>query len=146
MKTLTFLALLAIFVTLASCQGSYSYTFDTLRRNVPYYSLGFLNGGHTIMINLTTPGSTFDFTSINLAVSTDSSSTITPISCSAIDGCNSGDKTCTQTCPLTVSTYYKLVITRTNTPDDNGSPSYVQFYNLLVNTYLTSAGTAGGLR
>ena len=62
MKNLLIVALICMLV--GSIQGLtfYQHTFNTLTPNIPYYNLGYIYGGNTIMVNLTMAGpTTHDF-------------------------------------------------------------------------------------
>lgn len=44
-------------------QSTFTYTFDSVIKNVPYYKLGFINSGYTVMFNFSTNGGIAKLTS-----------------------------------------------------------------------------------
>lgn len=89
-KILVFITILTLIVSL-NALSFYHYDFDSYRRNEPYYPLGFINNGTTIMLNFTTPGTTFDFSgNFNWIISTDYLSNSATVACNEVTGCNAG--------------------------------------------------------
>ena len=54
----TLFKLLVVITLLASVSSltTYQYTFDTISRYNPSYSLGYIPGGYTVMVNMSTTG------------------------------------------------------------------------------------------
>ena len=61
MKYLLLAAIVCLLVGTAHGLTHYTYNYNTvvnIGTNVPYYNLGYLYAGNTLMINLTVPGTT----------------------------------------------------------------------------------------
>lgn len=67
----TFIVLLGMLLVASQAQTTYLYTFDSLRMNSPSYSLGYILSNYTVMLNLSTPGTTTGFSSSSFIMETD---------------------------------------------------------------------------
>ncbi len=70
-RFLTFIVLLGMFLVASQAQTTYLYTFDSLRMNIPSYSLGYILSNYTVMFNLSNPGTATGFSSIDFSMETD---------------------------------------------------------------------------
>ena len=125
----------------AKCQSSYSSSFNTIEKYQPMYNLGYITSGYTVMANLSSPGtsgaSAIDMSQVDFTLETN---TFPFQSVTCVKTCSS-TTACSYDCPISSSAIYRANITKANTPADTAgtTPNVLQYFQLSVGTYLTSA-------
>jgi hypothetical protein len=137
-KLITFLTVIALLCVTSKSTTNFIFTYDTLDRHAPIYPLGYLLANYTVMINLTTDGTSTGFTSATITLEPDlhsgSAVTCEVVSCT--------DAECVQTCFIPTSDRYQLNITTADTPAaaDGSSPNQMQSFQVNVGYYVNATG------
>ena len=104
MKYWSLFAILPFLLTTATPLSLYSYTFDNQLHNSAFYPLGLVNTGNTLMVNLTTKGTTLDFSTT--APSLTDQAQNSPGAPSFEDGCLPGQNYCTRAFDVKITGNY----------------------------------------
>ena len=130
MKTLLKICLLFLTFIAGQAVTQHSYSFDNQFLNSAFYPLGIIDAGTTIMINLTTSGTTLDFSTSapSLADEFQNDAGVP----SFVEGCSQGDNFCTMAFKIERKGNYRYGIFAPNTP--------WQSFQIHITSYLTSSG------
>lgn len=136
----TLALLLAVLLVASHTQTTYVYNFDSIRRNIPSYNLGYILSGYTVRLDLSTQGSANDFAAATFTLQADSLTGTTIASTS--NTCSPGVYNCIITYDVSASQNYRLNITLPNTPSTAAglSPNQMQIFQMTASSYLTSSG------
>ena len=130
------LTLFFIYTVVFTQPTFYNYNFNPNIQYSPSYSLGFLNAGHSVHISTTVAlsANSFSMTTLNIQLVTD---TVVPVPVICTGGCTAS--TCLFSCDILVNNNYKVLISRTNTPnnDAGGSSTGLQPFQLMISTQTT---------
>lgn len=131
--------LVAVLFVGSQAQTTYVYNFDSIRRHIPSYNLGYILSGYTVMLNLTTQGSATNFNSATFTFQPDLLTGL-PIAPTTTT-CASSPYNCIITYDVSTSQNYRLNITVPSTPSTTAglSPNQMQIFQMTVSSYLTSS-------
>lgn len=142
------LTLLIVVLSLI-CLSSQSVYYATINSNGKYktqFSLGRINAGYSLQINVTIPGAPqapISLSQLTLAVDIDSYTPNPPITCTKSSTCS--DISCTYTCPIVSSDNYRINMTVSGLPSSGTSlPIALQHYQLDAGIFLSTSSPATG--
>jgi hypothetical protein len=136
------LALLGLLLTTTQSITTFQYSFNTISRYTPSYSLGYIVSSYSLMVNVSTPGTgadSFTISQLTVAVETDNwpatSVTCTPANITT-------NVSTIYVCPILVSGRYRVNFTKASSPADlaGSSPNVMQYFQFIVSSYLTVTG------
>ena len=150
MKYLLLAAIVCLLVGTAHGLTHYTYNYNTVANigtNVPYYNLGYLYAGNTLMINLTVPGTANNDLTANGFTITISDRAATPVTATLTCTAVTTATTCSVEHNITTSQNYFITFVEASQPaNDDGTytPSkYFKLFYLDITSYLTTSGGPG---